>query len=176
MRKIDLLGQRFGHWLVIGRAEYSNGKPYWICRCDCGTTKTIRGSSLKCGDSVSCGCFAERLKYKYKGTGTGIDSPEYGSWSGMIQRCTNKNAPGYKNYGGRGISICQEWINSFLQFYHSVGPRPSPNHSLDRVNNDGNYEPGNVRWATRKEQNRNTRRTLLGHECPICKEWHTPRS
>ena len=83
--------------------------------------------------------------------------PEYSSWAGMKQRCYNKNAPFYKYYGGRGIIICDEWLHSFEAFYKHIGPRPTPNHSVDRIDNDGNYAPGNVRWATHSEQMLNTR-------------------
>lgn len=101
-------------------------------------------------------------------------SSEYEIWKSIIQRCTNKNAKAYPDYGGRGICICDSWRNSFEAFLADVGPRPSPGHSLDRENNDGNYEPGNVRWATRTEQNRNSRHnrliTIDGVTKPLC-EW-----
>ena len=85
------------------------------------------------------------------------NTPEYRTWAGMKNRCLNPNNPRYKSYGGRGISVCSEWIESFSAFLSHVGLKPSPLHSIDRINNDGNYEPGNVRWATAKEQARNTR-------------------
>jgi hypothetical protein len=89
-------------------------------------------------------------------------TPEYSAWSHIVQRCTNSKCKEWPNYGGRGISICQEWRDSYQAFLDHVGPRPSPRHTIDRYpNNDGDYEPGNVRWATMKEQARNTRRTRL---------------
>ncbi len=87
---------------------------------------------------------------------------EYRAWYQMIYRCTNPKFPQWKDYGGRGISVCAEWRNSFTAFFEHVGPRPSPQHSFDRIDNDGNYEPGNVRWATRSQQNSNQRRTKRG--------------
>lgn len=159
MKKINLLGKRFGRWLVVAPTK-SKTKTKWICQCDCGAKKPVRSSSLVNGDSVSCGCYADELKHKYIGTSINWKSPEYYVWSAMIQRCHNPKTTGYHNYGGRGISVCPEWRGSFLKFFNSVGARPSNKHSIDRINNDGNYEPGNVRWATRREQNLNTRRTI----------------
>lgn len=158
MKKLDVLGNKFGRWTIIKAVPYTGTKTTWLCRCECGTTRKVRLSSLRNGDSVSCGCYAEELKTKYE-SGKGTDTPEYWVWSCMIQRCHNPKASSYHNYGGRGIKVCQEWKDSFLKFFNHIGSRPTPTHSIDRINNDGNYEPGNVRWATRHEQNLNTRRT-----------------
>lgn len=86
---------------------------------------------------------------------------EYRTWAGMIERCHNPNCPGFKRYGGRGISVCGEWQNSFTSFFLHVGKKPSPQHSLDRINNNGNYEPGNVRWATKEVQTQNRRSNVV---------------
>lgn len=99
--------------------------------------------------------------FKHGQATKGKVTTEYRIWSCMIDRCENVNTPAYSDYGGRGIKVCERWRNSFESFLSDVGKRPSKNHSLDRLNNDGNYEPGNFRWATRKEQSRNTRRTLI---------------
>lgn len=159
MKKIDLQGQRFGRWLVMEQGPKQKDRTTWLCQCDCGIVRVVRYSSLRRGDSVSCGCFAEELKVKHGKDSPGIYSPEYYTWSAMIQRCTNPKTTGYHNYGGRGISVCQEWKDSFMAFFKHMGNRPTPQHSIDRINNDGNYEPQNVQWATRREQNLNTRRS-----------------
>lgn len=161
MEKLNLKGNRFGRWIVLERGPEQGQKSTWMCQCDCGVTKVVRQSSLRAGDSISCGCYAEELKDKYSSKPVGIDSPEYYIWSAMIQRCHNPKASGYKNYGGRGINVCQKWRNSFLEFFNHIGRRPTPTHTLDRIDNDGHYRPGNVRWATRREQNLNTRRTVV---------------
>lgn len=90
-------------------------------------------------------------------------APEYHAWKGMIKRCTNKKNRGWPNYGGRGITVCERWRESYLTFLADVGRRPSSKHSLDRIANDGNYEPGNVRWATRKQQINNRRPVRICH-------------
>lgn len=159
----DISGKRFGRLLIIGvshsekRARLKGTVLYWKCKCDCGNEVIISGPNLNKGDSHSCGCYhsdlliAANTKHGFCGTS------EYDIWNGMKQRCENPNSRGYKNYGGRGITVCQEWIESFDAFYAYMGPRPT-NLSIDRINNDGNYEPGNCRWATAKEQAQNTRR------------------
>lgn len=148
----DLTGQRFGRLVVLGFHEKS-AKAHdtlWLvqCECDRGVQKIVARSKLLSGHTKSCGCL--RKPHGMFGT------PEYKSWVSMIQRCTNPKARGYARYGGRGISVCLDWAESFQPFFQYVGLRPSPHHSLDRFPNpDGNYEPGNVRWATAKEQARN---------------------
>lgn len=127
---------------------------FWRCRCSCGTVKDVDHGALVSGGTKSCGCLRKERATKHGGYKT----PEYGIWACMVNRCRNPNYGQYKDYGGRGISVHQEWVTSFSAFLADVGPRPSPLHTLDRFpNKNGNYEPGNVRWATRKEQQRNTR-------------------
>lgn len=157
MRLINLVGQRFHKLVVIERSENdADGKPKWLCKCDCGNIKSIRGIHLKSGRSKSCGCAKiERLITHGKS-----DLPEYQVWQMMIQRCTNQKYNGYHNYGGRGIAVCNRWLgeHGFENFIVDMGLRPSQNHSIDRYpNNDGNYEPSNCRWATRKQQSRSRR-------------------
>jgi hypothetical protein len=167
--KIDLTGQRFGHLVVISWSHYDK-KSYWNCLCDCGTTCCIGSANLRSGNSQSCGCGRGKLsqiepRKKYDGgkaTGqrthglsrdaTGARTPEYASWSEMRNRCYNPKATGYKHWGGRGITVCDRWRYSFENFLADMGPRPQGT-TLDRYpNNDGNYEPGNCRWATWLEQ------------------------
>lgn len=148
----DLIGQRFSRLLVVEHAHSINYRHSWSCRCDCGKTVVALGSNLRTGKTRSCGCLMKGCNSTH-----GLSRlPEYAVWSTMIQRCTNKNNKRYHCYGGRGISVCEKW-RTFHEFFEDMGPRPSKNHSIDRINNDGNYEPGNVRWATGVEQANNKR-------------------
>lgn len=160
-RSIDLTGSTFGHLIVLARAENtSQGSAQSLVRCICGTEKIIRNGNLRSGGTVSCGCAREAgRKITHGCAKKGDRRPEYGIWAGIIQRCTNTAIKRYADYGGRGISICEKWRNSFAAFLSDVGDRPSPEHSIDRFpNNNGNYEPENVRWATRKQQAQNKRK------------------
>lgn len=216
----DLTGQRFGRLTVIERGPASPGATQWVCRCDCGVTRSYRAGNLKSGISASCGCRQRELAakatvndltgkrfgrlvciqragtYRKKATwlfqcdcgnqvtmpGTrvqagvstscgcarsiGVDerraekkelrsSPEYKAWENAKQRCFNPKNPRFKDYGARGITMSPEWRDSFEAFLRDVGPRPSPELSIDRVDNNGNYEKGNVEWRTRSAQQTN---------------------
>lgn len=154
----DLTGKPFGRLTVIDQAETKkSGQIYWNCKCRCGKLATIRGSRLRAGITESCGCLAKETTRKRSVTHDMSYGREYAIWGGIIQRCTNPNNQAFKNYGARGITICDEWRHDFMAFFNYVGKRPSPKHSIDRMNNDGNYEPGNVRWATNVEQKNNYR-------------------
>lgn len=153
---IDLTGQRFGRLVVVERSENnSKGRSRWVCQCDCGGQIIALGYSLRSGNTKSCKCLHnEGNNTKHKLCYTRI----YNIWSGMKRRCTNTNDARYKDYGGRGITICKEWRDDFEEFYDwAMANGYGEELTIDRINNDGNYEPSNCRWVTRKEQNANQR-------------------
>lgn len=163
--KVDLLGFAFGLLEVIAPASSGkNGDARWVCKCDCGREITTTANRLKKGRTVSCGC----LKHFSRGKSFRLSGfsliPEYDIWRAIIRRCENPKDPNYKNYGGRGIGICKKWRDSFHAFLVDVGQRPEPKLTLDRINNNGNYEPGNIRWATRQQQYLNSRSYLNRRE------------
>ena len=154
---IELTGQTFHRWTVIERApDKAPGVGRWLCRCECGTERAVYASLLKGGGSQSCGCLTiERHPRKHGHTGKGRrPSKTYTAWDGMIQRCTNPRHGKFARYGGRGITVCERWRSSFEAFLADMGECPA-GLTLDRRDNDGNYEPGNCRWATRKVQQNN---------------------
>lgn len=160
---IDLTGMKLERFTVIKRLT-SKHPIMWECECKCGNRRNLSSANLRHDKPKSCGCStsadirAYNLRHgqagKYKTTNT--TTKEYNTWVGMRQRCTNKNDPCYDRYGGRGIKVCDRWKNSFEFFYKDMGASPSSKHSIDRINNDGHYEPDNCHWATPAEQNNNT--------------------
>lgn len=174
----DISGMRFGRLTAsrcVGKNKFR--ALLWECRCECGGVVSLPASALTSGNTKSCGCLhVEQIRALGKSMAV-CDAPglpETGVWKSMIRRCCNPNDRGYHNYGGRGISVCESWKRSCRQFISDVGPRPSPLHQIDRINNDGNYEPGNCRWVLPRQQQQNRRSTRHISYCGVTKciaEW-----
>jgi len=152
-RFLNLAGQRYERLTVLDHFVIVNHLTKWLCRCSCGNQKWIRANSLRRGVTISCGCIRNRgNRLKHGMTRTKI----YRAWANMKTRCSNLQRQEFNRYAGRGIELCERWMN-FENFLADVGQPPSPKHSIDRIDNDGNYEPGNVRWATFTQQMANRR-------------------
>ncbi len=165
-RRYNLTGRTFGA-LTCVRPVFST-RAAWLCRCQCGSTTIVYTNKLRSGWTKSCGCRRKRRGMESPrfvhgcSPKTGPKTHEYYSWQGMLRRCYNKKNPKYHRYGGRGIIVCARWRRSFTTFLADVGHAPSARHTIERRNNNGDYRPGNVGWATQKEQqrNRSTNRVL----------------
>jgi hypothetical protein len=165
------VGDRFGQWIVIGPPVLGDHRHYYVpCRCACGVERSVHSTNLHNGSSTSCG-HGRAVKH---GAARGYTyTAEYTTWHHIRQRCENPNNSRYADYGGRGIAICARWTD-FVAFLADMGPRPSPRHSIDRINVDGPYSPDNCRWATPVEQMRNRRNNhwvTVGNESLTVSEW-----
>lgn len=161
----DMVGLVFGRLTVVSRDDNSTaGNAQWCCVCSCGNKKNVDGRNLRRGLTKSCGCFRDERIRDACVTHGASRTLLYGIWSGMIARCENKENNRYKDWGGRGISVCVRWRESFANFAFDMGPRPTSFHTLERKDNALGYEPGNCVWALRTTQARNTRATKLTPE------------
>lgn len=155
----DLTGKVFNRLTVVGFAGIINKRYKWNCICDCGNTTTVEQYLLTSGGSKSCGCYRKEFSSLKAKTHGMSKTSTYRIWCSMKQRCIDKNCEAYARYGGRGITICNEWLESFENFLKDMGEKPK-GRSLDRIDNDGHYCKENCRWATRKEQSRNYSRNI----------------
>lgn len=163
--KFDIaVGTRFGKLTITGPTQVRGGKVYWGCICDCGAETFCDSYRLRNNKTKSCGCSQQDAAHEcstvHGNARRGAQTPEYRAWRRMIYRCENPAYDHFDRYGGRGISVCNRWRESFEVFLAGMGERPGPEYSLDRYpDNDGDYEPGNCRWATRSQQMHNTSRS-----------------
>lgn len=170
--KTDMAGKRFGRLTAIepiSIVRSGRRRTLWRCICDCGSETTSVRESILRGDVRSCGCLQKECVRETRTSHGKSASPEYKSWSGMRDRCGNPQGRAYHNYGGRGITVCERW-ESFELFLADMGSRPSPIHSLDRIDNDKGYSPDNCRWATKETQGRNRRGLIATHSTSSLKE------
>lgn len=162
MRKdlIDLTGKRFGRLIVTGLADTLSNKRRWNCQCDCGKKSIARSQHLRGGHTQSCGCLYDEMRGTVHnlthGHAIGEGTPEYRTWQSMRRRCEDPHHKDFKNYAGRGIAVCPRWAK-FENFLADMGLKPSPEMTINRKNNGGNYEPGNCEWASESQQQNNRR-------------------
>jgi hypothetical protein len=173
---MDIAGETFGRLKVVCFSGMSkHKKSLWKCVCDCGNEKVISGSLLKKGNTRSCGCLKDELtsaRFMTHGHTRNRKSTEYRSWMDMKGRCTRKNSTRYEDYGGRGISVCERWLNSFEDFLEDMGKKDSPKHTLERIDVNGNYEPNNCKWADYNEQAKNRRIASVNTTGVSGVKWH----
>lgn len=165
----DFAGRRFGRLVVVELLPYAGpGKGrLWRCQCDCGNEHTASSGNLRKGHIASCGCLYRESIGNRSRTHGKRQSVEYRCWTHIKTRCCNPRSKSYPNYGGRGISVCPEWLSSFETFYSDMGPRPSGKDSIERIDNNGNYEPSNCRWATSQEQRANQRQRRITYRITL---------
>lgn len=161
---LDLVSKIFGRLTVLSKLK-ADGCSLWRCICDCGIELDVQGGNLISDQSQSCGCYKRDMHVtsitKHGHSRVGKVSTEYRSWQAMKRRCLNAKDSKYDYYGGRGITVCLRWVDSFENFIYDMGNKPTKAHTLDRVNVNGNYGPDNCKWATRKEQRTNQRKHAL---------------
>lgn len=159
-----MVGKKYNRLTILSREpNNAHGQAMWLCKCDCGNVIVANGCNIRNNHTQSCGCLVSERTIARSTTHGKTNSKFMYSWQQMKQRCHNPNNHKYYLYGARGIAVCEEWRNSFEAFYNYVSKLPhfdEPGYSLDRINNNGNYEPGNVRWATALEQAHNKRRKV----------------
>jgi hypothetical protein len=153
---LDITGLKFDRLTVIKFVEIKKNFAYWLCKCDCGNEKIIRGVHLRGKQIRSCGCLQIEKATKHNKSRTKL----YRVWKSMIARCYNNKNHAYADYGGRGIKVCDEWLNSFETFLKDMGEKPTIKHSIDRINNNANYCKENCKWSTKKEQSLNKRNSF----------------
>ncbi len=160
----EIAGHRFSRLVALEIAGRGGRQVLWRCQCDCGKLTTVATGNLRSGHTRSCGClvieFASAAGPLRETHGLS-KTPEYNVWHGMVQRCHNPKNKGFNEYGGRGITVCDEWRTDFRAFFAHIGQRPSMKHSVDRIRNNEGYKPGNVRWATQEEQGNNKRVNVI---------------
>lgn len=179
-KRIDLKGKKYNRWTVLNFSKVKNKRRYWICQCDCGNIREVNTSALINGSSKSCGCLHNE---NVKRTMNGLSKTKlYRNYSNIKQRCFNPKFPLYKNYGGRGIIMCDEWKNDFMSFYNwAMSNDYKENLTIDRIDVNGNYEPNNCRWITMKEQYHNRTDNVYyivnnNKKClaELCEEYNMP--
>lgn len=169
-KAINIIGEKYGKLVVLEKVGMNkNHQSLYLCQCECGNTTIVTKSNLRSGSVKSCGCLKHEGKHGLSNT------PIYNTWRDMKIRCYNEKSPSYKNYGGRGITVYSEWLDDFTTFYNwSINNGYKKGLSIDRINVNGNYEPNNCRWVTRKEQANNKRNNILityNNETHNISEW-----
>ena len=175
---IDLTGERFGRLVVVRKVDNIKSRSAYLCRCDCGADKAIPAAYLRHGGVKSCGCLrneasSARGKLRYSDSSR-RNMSMYKRWVSVIQRCENPNNPFFKNYGARGIRMCEQWRSDFDLFLADMGDPPTQKHTIERIDNNGPYSPQNCKWALRSTQLRNRRNNIticIGGEKRIAKDW-----
>lgn len=165
----NLAGQAFGRLMAIERLP-GGGKARWRCKCECGNAHTVQARLLQKGEVRSCGCLGQTKNGPVPTHGDaqrGAKTKEFRAWAAFRDRCRNPKNKAFHHYGGRGITVCERWADCFEAFLADMGRAPSPKHSIDRIDNDKGYEPGNCRWATDAQQANNRRNTVRYNGVPL---------